>query len=66
MKVTISDFLMDVYPVTNQEFLQFVKENPKWRKSALKKYLQMQVILELEIRYLIRKKQSIKAPITKY
>jgi formylglycine-generating enzyme required for sulfatase activity len=33
MKVTIQDFLMDVYPVTNKEFLEYVKENPTWKKS---------------------------------
>ncbi|WP_097046938.1 formylglycine-generating enzyme family protein [Flagellimonas pacifica] len=37
LKVTISDFYMDVYPVTNQEYLEFVKEYPKWQKSKVKK-----------------------------
>lgn len=31
--VKVDSFLMDVYPVTNDEFLKFVKENPKWKKS---------------------------------
>jgi sulfatase modifying factor 1 len=35
MKVAIADFLMDVYPVTNEEYLKFVKEQPKWRKSKV-------------------------------
>ncbi len=35
MKVAIVDFLMDVYPVTNEEYLKFVKENPKWRRSKV-------------------------------
>lgn len=34
-QVTINDFLMDVYPVTNKDFLQFVAENPKWKKSKV-------------------------------
>ncbi|MDO6675640.1 formylglycine-generating enzyme family protein [Tenacibaculum sp. 1B UA] len=34
-RVTIQDFFMDVHPVTNEDFLQFVKENPKWRKSKV-------------------------------
>ena len=37
LQVTISDFYMDVYPVTNQAFLEFVKTNPKWKKSQVKK-----------------------------
>ena len=31
--VKVDPFLMDIYPVTNEEFLQFVKKNPKWKKS---------------------------------
>lgn len=37
LKVIISDFEMDVYPVTNQEFQEFVKKNPKWKRSQVKK-----------------------------
>nr|WP_240751521.1 formylglycine-generating enzyme family protein [Allomuricauda onchidii] len=37
LKVTIADFYMDVYPVTNEEFVAFVKKYPKWRKSQVKK-----------------------------
>ncbi|WP_097046917.1 formylglycine-generating enzyme family protein [Flagellimonas pacifica] len=37
LKVTISDFYMDVYPVTNNEFMGFVKKFPKWQKSEVKK-----------------------------
>ncbi len=34
--VKVDPFLMDVYPVTNAEFLKFVKENPQWKKSNIK------------------------------
>lgn len=34
--VLVSPFLMDIYPVTNQEFLEFVKEHPEWKKSNVK------------------------------
>lgn len=37
LKVTISDFEMDVYPVTNEAFLAFVKKHPKWQRSKVKK-----------------------------
>lgn len=35
--VDVDDFLMDVYPVTNAEFLDFVKENPQWKRSQVKR-----------------------------
>ena len=35
--VKVNDFYMDVYPVTNLEFQKFVKENPKWRRSQVKR-----------------------------
>lgn len=35
-KVKIKDLYMDVYPVTNAEFLNFVKKNKKWQKSNVK------------------------------
>lgn len=35
-EVKVNDILMDVYPVTNAEFLEFVKKNPKWKKSQVK------------------------------
>jgi formylglycine-generating enzyme required for sulfatase activity len=35
MKVEIDNFLMDVYPVTNKEYVAFVKKYPKWQKSKV-------------------------------
>lgn len=37
LMVSILDFQMDVYPVTNQEFIEFVKKHPKWQRSNIKK-----------------------------
>jgi|SRR5687768_3838664 len=34
--VTVSDFYMDVYPVTNRQYLQFVNVHQRWRKSNMK------------------------------
>lgn len=34
-KVEVSSFLMDAYPVTNQQYLEFLKQNPIWRKSIV-------------------------------
>ncbi len=35
LQVTITNFKMDVYPVTNQQFLDFVIQYPKWQKSKI-------------------------------
>lgn len=35
--INVESFLIDKYPVTNKEFLKFVIENPKWRKSEASK-----------------------------
>lgn len=35
--VVVADFLMDVYPVTNADYLAFVKKFPEWRKSRVKR-----------------------------
>lgn len=34
--VKVEEFLLDERPVTNQEFLDFVKKNPKWKRSKVK------------------------------
>ncbi len=34
---SVDDFDMSVYPVTNENYLTFVKANPQWRKSQVKK-----------------------------
>lgn len=34
--VEVKDFLLDERPVTNAEFLDFVKKNPKWKRSKIK------------------------------
>ncbi|MGZ5263307.1 MAG: formylglycine-generating enzyme family protein [Kaistella sp.] len=34
--VDVQDFLLDERPVTNREFLDFVKKNPKWKRSNVK------------------------------
>ncbi|SFB95252.1 Formylglycine-generating enzyme, required for sulfatase activity, contains SUMF1/FGE domain [Flagellimonas taeanensis] len=35
--VEVQDFELDAYPVTNGQFLQFLKDNPKWQKSNVLK-----------------------------
>jgi len=33
--VKVVDFQLDIYPITNQQFLNFVKKHPKWKKSKV-------------------------------
>ncbi len=35
--VEVEDFLLDERPVTHREFLEFVRQNPQWRKSTVKR-----------------------------
>lgn len=65
LQVTISDFDMDVYPVTNQEFLKFIKEHPKWRRSRAKKlFVDGNYLFDWKSDTLLNDDQSLKAPIT--
>ena len=36
-EIAVEAFLLDVLPVTNGEFLEFVRVNPKWRRSEVKR-----------------------------
>lgn len=35
--VPVASFYMDIYPVTNEQFLTFVRTHPQWRRSRAKK-----------------------------
>lgn len=35
-QVHVSEFLLDKYPVTNGDFLEFVQSNPRWKRSSIK------------------------------
>jgi formylglycine-generating enzyme required for sulfatase activity len=36
-EIKVDMFFIDKYPVTNSQFLKFVRENPKWQKSKIKR-----------------------------
>lgn len=36
-EIPVRAFWLDVHPVTNAEFLDFVRENPRWRRSQVKR-----------------------------
>ena len=33
----VGEFFLDVHPVTNAQFLEFVRKNPKWQRSKIKR-----------------------------
>ncbi len=35
--VFVDDYMLDIYPVTNQQFLDFLKTHPKWKRSKVKR-----------------------------
>jgi len=65
MQVTINDFFMDIYPVTNEEFLTFVNKNPKWKRSRVKKlFADENYLHQWETDTTLGETQSLQAPIT--
>ena len=36
-KVVVAEFLLDRYPVTNADYLEFARENPSWQRSRAKR-----------------------------
>lgn len=65
MKVTINDFQMDVYPVTNKQFLAFVKNYPKWQRSkAIKLFVDENYLRGWKSDTILNKNQKLNSPIT--
>ncbi len=65
LKVTISDFEIDVYPVTNSAYLEFVKKHPKWKRSQVKKiFADGNYLIGWTSDTELEKNQSLNAPIT--
>lgn len=36
-EVAVKPFYLDVFPVTNEDFLQFVRAHPRWQRAAVKR-----------------------------
>lgn len=65
LQITITDFQMDVYPVTNQQYIEFVKKYPKWKRSNVKKlFADGNYLKDWKSDTLLNENQSLKAPIT--
>ena len=65
MKVAVTDFYMDIYPVTNEEFQLFLEDMPKWQRSKIKKlFADDSYLTDWQSDTVLGKNQSLKAPIT--
>ncbi|WP_291865950.1 formylglycine-generating enzyme family protein [Maribacter sp.] len=65
LQVTISNFFMDVYPITNEEFVAFVRKNPKWKKSKAKKlFVDGNYLVQWKSDIELDSSQNLKAPVT--
>jgi len=63
--VTVNDLFMDVFPVTNEEFLNFVKKNQRWQKSKVKKiFAEENYLNQWENDTVLGVKVNLKSPIT--
>ena len=63
--ITVNDFYIDVYPVTNHEFIEFVKQNPEWKKSGIKKiFADENYLAHWESDSNIGHSQPLSAPVT--
>ncbi len=64
-EIVVSDFLMDIYPVTNEHYLLFVKMNPQWRRSEVKKiFADGNYLRGWQNDTVLGKEQLAKAPVT--
>ena len=65
MKVSIDNFSMDVYPVTNKEFLDFVKKHPKWQRSkTIKLFVDGSYLRDWKSDTILNATQNLNSPIT--
>ena len=65
MQVRIANFKMDIYPVTNKQYLKFVKENSKWKRSNAKKlFVDASYLIQWDSDTVLGKNQSEKAAAT--
>jgi len=63
--IKVQDFQLDIYPVTNQQFLEFLKENPKWQKSnVLKLFADDNYLRQFESDTVLKKNVNLKSPVT--
>lgn len=62
--VQVADFMIDEHPVTNGQFLSFVKANPQWQRSHVKRlYADSNYLKDWQSDTLLPKNVSANAPV---
>ena len=65
-QVVVSEFLLDARPVTNGEFLEFVRANSNWRKSQVKRiFADENYLLDWAGDLEVGSKVDLNAPVTR-
>ena len=65
LMVSIDDFWIDVFPVTNKEYLDYVKNNPNWQRSkAIKLFVDESYLRDWQNDTLLNTNQKLNSPIT--
>jgi len=65
MPVKVKDFQIDKYPVTNAEFIKFLKENPKWKKSnVIALYADGNYMRHFKDDFTLKEGENLNAPMT--
>lgn len=64
-RVRVQDFLIDVYPVTNEQYLNFIQDNPKWKRSkAIKLFVDKNYLRKWKGDLTLGKEINPNAPVT--
>lgn len=65
LQVVIDNFEMDVYPVTNADYLQFVKTYPKWQRSkVIRLFADKSYLINWQSDVELGADQALNAPVT--
>jgi formylglycine-generating enzyme len=63
--VQVKAFMMDLYPVTNSEYLNFVRQKPDWRRSKIKRvFADTHYLQNWKSDLKLYQKKMAKAPVT--
>ncbi len=63
--VEVQDFKLDKYPVSNQQFLEFLKKNPKWQKhNILKLYADGNYLRQFKSDTILNDIENPQSPVT--
>ncbi|MDD7888031.1 formylglycine-generating enzyme family protein [Flavivirga sp. 57AJ16] len=63
--VEVKDFEIDIYPVTNAQFKEFLKTNPKWQKSkALKLFTDKSYLFNWKNDFELKDNEAPNSPVT--